>query len=255
MVNKQLKSSEFEIGISEKENEILKNTDEELNQLSYRFALKLDTRKYFQYYFSLLKAKHPFIFTFFNNNDYNIKAIKIDLFLFNFSLYFTVNALFFTDDTMHKIYEDRGAFNILFQIPIILYSTLISVVLNSFMKLLAFSGETILQFKSLKFRRIRINIHEKEKVLINSIRIKFILYFILSTIILLFCWYYLSMFCAIYVNTQIHLLKDTLLSYLLSLSYPFLIYLLPGFFRIPALFHKSKRNSLLFKISKILQMI
>ena len=123
------------------------------------------------------------------------------------------------------------------------------------MKLLAFSGESILQFKLLKFARIRINIQEKEKVLINSIRIKFILYFILSTIILLFCWYYLSMFCAIYVNTQIHLLKDTLLSYSLSLSYPFLIYLLPGFFRIPALFHKSKRNSLLFKISKILQII
>ena len=67
------------------------------------------------------------------------------------------------------------------------------------------------------------------------------------------------MFCAIYSNTQLHLVKDTLISFGLSLLYPFGIYLLPGIFRIPALSNrnkKSKKNKnkrILFIFSKILQ--
>ena len=82
-----------------------------MNNLSYKEALKLDKRNYCQYYFSLLRTKHIFIFTFFTNTDYNSKIIKIILFLFSFSLYFTVNALFFNDSTLHKIYEDLGRYN------------------------------------------------------------------------------------------------------------------------------------------------
>ena len=61
------------------------------------------------------------------------------------------------------------------------------------------------------------------------------------------------MFGAIYRNTQIHLLKDTLVSFGLSLIYPFCIYLIPGFFRIPALSDPKKKNECLYKFSKILQ--
>ena len=61
------------------------------------------------------------------------------------------------------------------------------------------------------------------------------------------------MFGAIYRNTQFHLLKDTLVSFGLSLLYPFVIYLLPGFFRIPALSDPQKKKECLYKFSKILQ--
>ena len=63
------------------------------------------------------------------------------------------------------------------------------------------------------------------------------------------------MFGAIYRNTQLHLLKDTLISFGLSLLYPFAIYLLPGFFRIPALANKNKKRSCLYNFSKILQIV
>ena len=63
------------------------------------------------------------------------------------------------------------------------------------------------------------------------------------------------MFCAVYRNTQIHLIKDTLISFRLSLINPFVIYLLPGIFRIYALSDvKSKRN-FIYNLSLILQMI
>ena len=108
--------------------------DFELNSLIYEEALKLDHRKYCQYYFSLLKYNHPLLFSFGSYNDYNSKVIKVLLFFISFCLDFAVNALFFTDDTMHKIYEDEGKFNFLYQIPQILYSSLISRFIDSFIR-------------------------------------------------------------------------------------------------------------------------
>jgi hypothetical protein len=226
--------------------------ENELNKLTYKLALKYDHRKYFQYYISLLKTKHIFLFTFFNNNDYNIKLIKIDLFLFNFALYYAVNAMFFNDDTMHKIYKDKGNFNFVYQLPQIVYSSLISIIINSILKLLALSERDILAYKSLDDKT---NLQKKEIKLNKKLQIKFLLYFIISNILVLFFWYYLSMFCAIYVNTQIHLIKDTLISYGLSQIYPFGIYLFPGIFRIPSLSNHKAKREILYKISKIIQII
>ena len=61
------------------------------------------------------------------------------------------------------------------------------------------------------------------------------------------------MFGVIYRNTQLHLLKDTLMSFGLSLFIPFVIYLLPGFFRIPALSKKKNKRECLYNFSKFLQ--
>ena len=96
---------------------------------------------------------------------------------------------------------------------------------------------------------------EKEKDLYKKLKIKFGLYFIISNIILLFFWYYLAMFCAIYQNTQIHLIKDTLISYGIGFIYPFGIYFIPGMFRIPSLADKKNKRECLYNISKLLQII
>ena len=61
--------------------------------------------------------------------------VKIELFLLSFSLYFTINSFFFGDDTMNKINQDKGTYNFLFQIPQILYSTILSSIINTVLKL------------------------------------------------------------------------------------------------------------------------
>ena len=236
----------------EKTRKIMQYNDEELNNLEYELALKLDIRSYCQYYISLLRTKHNLIFTFFNNNDYNSKLIKIDLFLFSFVLYYATNTLFFNDNTMHKIYEDKGDFNFNYQLPQITYSFLISALINTLLKLLALSQGLILDFKRNKEKQ---NLEKRKEELNNKIRNKFILYFILSSFLLLFLWYYISMFCAIYNNTQIHLIKDTLISFVLSLFYLLGIYLIPGIFRIHALSNSKSKRIYLYRISKVIQMI
>jgi hypothetical protein len=202
------------------------------------------------YYFSLLKSKHIILFTFFNNTDYNSKIIKIYLFLFTFALFLVVNALFFTDSTMHKIYEIKGKYNFINQIPIIFYSSLISSFINKVIKYLSLSENDILEIKYEINNTIK-----KSKTVLKCLKAKFILFFILTFILLILFWYYISCFCAIYRNTQIHLIKDTLTSYSLSLIYPFIIYIFPGILRIPSLKAKNKDKGCLYKISNYIQLI
>ena len=63
------------------------------------------------------------------------------------------------------------------------------------------------------------------------------------------------MFGVIYRNTQFHLLKDTLISFGLSLIIPFLYYLLPGIFRIYSLYNTNIKRECLYNFSRILQSI
>ena len=248
-LNKTIKKNKK---ILERTKKIMAFNEYEINQLSYKLAIKYDTRTYCEYYMSLLKTKHILIFSFCYNNDYNSKIIKLDLFFFSFIIYYTVNALFFSDDTMHKIYVDKGKYQLLYQLPQIVYSSLISSVLNTLLNLFALTEENII---ALKNNKTKTNLNERKRDLDKKFNIKIISFFIISTIILFFCWYYLAMFCAIYSNTQIHLLSDTLISFGISLIYPFGIYLLPGFFRIPSLSNSKNKRNYLYNISKIIQMI
>ena len=136
--------------VLQKTKEIMNFNDLELNQLPYKLALKYDKRTYFQYYISLIKTKHNLIFSFYYSNDYNAKIIKIDLFFISFVIYYTVNALFFNDNTMHKIYEDKGKFSFFYQLPQIIYSSLISSLLNVPLNMLALSESDILELKKIK---------------------------------------------------------------------------------------------------------
>ena len=225
-------------------NEFLVQKDFELDLIEYKEALIKDKRTYCEYYLSLLKNKHPLIFSFATYIDYNLYIVKIFLFFFSFSLNLTVNALFFNDDTMHKIYEDKGKFNFLYQIPQILYSTLISRFIDSIIKKFALSQDDIIELKQVKLKD---DLEIKCQKLLRTLKIKFIIFFVLSFIILISLWYYITCFCGIYVNTQIHLFKDSLISLITSLLLPFCLCLIPGILRVSSLRKTNKK--LLYKFS------
>ena len=256
---KKFERSSFEINpvINQKENKadlnlnmnILKYNNLELNICNYEEALKFDKRSYTEYYISLLLTNHLLLFPFLKN-DYNSFIIKLDFFFFSFVLHYTVNAFFFNDDTMHKIYEDGGSFNFSYQIPQIIYSSLISIFVIKILKELLLSEKNILKLKKEKNLE---HLDKKSNDILKCLSLKFIIYFIISSILLLFCWYYLCCFCAVYKNTQIHLIKDAVISFSLSLIYPLIFYLIPGIFRIPSL--KSKNSQCIYNLSKIIQMI
>ena len=231
-------------------NDILQKKDFELNSLNYIEAIKLDHRNYCEYYISLIKYNHPILFSFVPYDDYNSYIIKFFLFFFSFCSDLAINALFFTDETMHKIYEDKGKFDLLYQIPQILYSTLISRIIDIFIRNLALSQNNIVELKQKKDIKNFKKIYNK---LFRIFKIKFILFFISSFIFLIFFGYYITCFCGVYINTQIHLIKDSIMSLIISLLIPFILYLLPGIFRIPALKVIKPNRIILYKISQFIE--
>ena len=226
--------------------------DQEMNSLIYDVAIIIDKRTFFQYYFSLLKRKNLILFTFFLYNDYNLVFIKIALLLLSFSLYLTINSFFFTDESMHKITIDNGDFDLIFQIPQIIYSTVISVFINILLKKLSLSESHILSLK--KVKNIK-HFLKKSRKMIIYLRIKMIFFFILSFTFSFFFWYFISGFCAVYKNTQLLLIKNSILSFGLSILYPFGLNLIPAIFRIQALRSIKSNKKCLYKFSLIVALL
>ena len=225
---------------------IKKYSDFELDDLEYSEAIQYDKRTFLNFYICLVKREHLIIFTFFYCTDFNLISIKLSLFVFSVCLDMTTNILFFDDESMHKIYLDYGKYNFISQIPQIVYSTIISESMDIFLKYLSLSEKEIYEVK--KYKNIK-EISDGIKKLIKCLKIKFFFFFFICFIFMIFFWYFISIFCAIYENTQIILFKDSFLSFLISILYPFGLYLLPTTLRIISLRSKKKNKKLLFKIS------
>ena len=224
--------------------------DSELNLLSYEKALKYDKRNYIQYYISLLKTKHILFFSFCNTKDYNSTLLKIYIFFFTFDINFSVNVMFYTESQINKIYQD-DSFDFIYQIPHMIYSSLISIVLINLIKKLGLFEDNILNIKNCEYGQIKKTL-EKE---IKCIKIKVILFFVITYVILFAFWIYVGCFFSVYKYTQIHLIKEVSSSFGMSLLTPLVISLLPGILRIPSLKNKKSKESLLYKFSKYLQLL
>ena len=237
-------------GILNKKKE--KFNDAELNLLNYQKALKHDKRNYIQYYFSLLRTKHLLIFSFFTFTDYNLRMIKIYIFFFTFGIEYSISAMFYTEELMHKIYQEEGSFDFIYQIPQMLYSSLLSTMLINIITKFGLCENNILTIKNCKYENIQQTITKQQFL----IKVKIILFFVITYILLFAMWIYVGCFCAVYKNTQNHLLKEVLSSFGVSFITPLFINLIPGIFRIPSLKNRSKANRpILYIFSKILQTI
>jgi len=226
----------------------IKYYDYEINSIPYQEAINIDKRTYFQYYKSLIKKNHIFIFSFNPNNDYNLYIIRICLFFFYLALNVVINALFFNDSMIHRIYIDQGKYNFFCFLPKLIYTIIISSIIIKFTRQLFLTQMDILGIKNEKNKN---NLNARVITVIRCIIIKIVCFFIFIFLFLLLFWFYLSSFCFVYKNTQIYLIKNVLISISISLIYPFIICLIPGIFRFLSL---KMAGECFYNISQILQL-
>ena len=220
----------------------------ELNDLEYEKAIIYDKRSFIKTYFDFLKREHLIIFTFFVCNDYNIAYIKYTRFIFLVVTDMAMNVFFFSDESMHKIFLNYGKYNFIQQIPQIVYTTIISNLLETILCYLSLTDKYIYQIKNLSKRLERDRVFK----ILRCIEFKLIIFYILIFILFIFYWYLVSVFCAVYKNTQIIFLKDALSSFVLGSVLPFIIYLIPTTFRIISLKNQKHKLEYLFKLSNII---
>ena len=215
-------------------------TEFELNNSSYKIALLYDKRLFWKYFFSLVKFEHLLFFAIVPSKDYNSRAIKICIFLFTFALFFADNAIFMNEDAIHNIYENHGTFDFIYQIPQIIYSNIISFIIDKLIRFLSLSQDYVTNVKMKSKATNKINIIQQ---FFNVLFIKYIFFYIITFLFLFFFWFYIACFCYVYRNTQIYLIKDTMFSFGLSLITPFVFYFFSSILRICSL-NKRNRNIL-----------
>ena len=224
--------------------------DFELNNLEYNEACEFDNRSFLDIYWSLLKREHILLFTFFIRNDYNLVCIKLSRFIFLICTDMALNVFFFTDDSMHKVYENYGKYEFIQQIPQIIYSTAVSQLLEVLLCYLSLTDKHVYQIKSLK--EVKNNV-QNIFIIIKCIKFKLFGFYLFTFTLFVFYWYLVSSFCAVYQNTQIIFIKDSVSSFGMGLLYPFIFYMFPALFRFMALKDRNKKRfKVIYCISDII---
>ena len=218
-------------------------SDYELNELEYYKALKLDKRTLCQTYYAQLKREHLIFFTFINCDDYNLLSVKVSRCIFLIVGDMALNAFFFSDDSMHKLYLTYGKYDFIQQIPQIAISIIISQIIEIFICFLSLTDKDIYQVKKNIIKKNIRNIKNS----IKNIRLKIVIYFIFIFIFLSIYWYIISVFCGIYRNTQIVFIKDSFISFSIGLIYPFGLYFISSCLRICSL--SNKHFKCIYKLS------
>ena len=229
--------------------QIYEYDDDELNDMPLDKAIKYDKRNIFQYYWNILFSSHIILNVFFVHKDYNLFTIKLGLLLMSFPINITMSIFFYTNENIKLTYiksmDDISSFwsNIANSV----YSSILSDLTLNILRFISLTHDSVRTLRQIA----DINSAEsKAQCILKCIKIRIVLYYILSFIFLLVFGFYILSFCAIFENTQIELIKSTFSSWLMSLLYPFLMCLISSIVRTLSLKCKSK---FLFLVEKIIQ--
>ena len=223
-------------------------TEEDLNMADYEDAKKHDKRSYMKYYWSLLKRKQIFLFTFYTSTDHNLRIVKEALFILFVTFFFAFTALFFNDKIMREIYIYKGNTDAAIYVTNIILSSFCCLIMNLIIRFVSINERDVYNILKEKNTEERLVLAEKTK---RCQKIKIAILFTISLLLIGLFWYYVSAFCAIFKNSQGHYLFSVLVSFIICNIWPFVTSLIAPFFRISSL--KSENNSpCMYKFSQII---
>ena len=194
----------------------------ELNNLEYNESCELDKRTFCRTYWSVLMREHTALITFVAWNDYNLFYIKIERFLILFCVDMTMNGLFFVHESMHKKYTQGENFTFVQKLPQLLFTLIAAHIIEVILCFLSMTDTHVYEIKELPVKEKKKG--QKIMDIISCIQRKLTSFIIFTFILFLFFWYFISAFCAVYQNTQSIFLRDSMISFAISLIDPFIIY-------------------------------
>ena len=233
-----------------KKDKILDNY--ELNNLEFVEACELDKRTFCKTYISVLMREHIALITFFAWKDYNIFYVKIEKFFILFCTDFTMNGLFFVHESMYKKYNQGEDFTFVQKIPQLLFTLLVSHGLEALLCYLCMTDVYVYEIKALPNER---DTGERIMNILDKVKRKLVAFYVITFLLILFYWYFISAFCAVYQNTQKIFIRDSFLSFAISLIDPFFIYGITCILRFISLLLCCRKNccgKFLYKLSDLI---
>ena len=216
--------------------------------MNYYEASDLDKRSCLKTYWSILMREHYVILTFFSRNDYNLFYVKIERFFILICTEMTMNGMFFVHETMYK--KKTGDTSFAQKIPQIVFSLLITHFIEIILCYLSMTDKHYYEIKALP--KIEKN-DDRVFDILSCVKKKLIGFFVFTFLVFLFHWYFISAFCAVYQNTQVIFLRDSMIGILTSLIDPFILYGLSCLLRAISLTKCCKKKlSCVYKVSELI---
>ena len=184
------------------------------DEMYYDDAIVFEKRTFLEHFTDGLKEKQIIAHTFIAYHELKPRTMKVIVFILNVIFYFVVNGLFFSESVIRELYEvdeDKENFFSYFprSIQRIVYSTLVSIVIGIITDF--FFIEEIKLKKIFKREKSQpIILRQKIVELINDIKKRNIAFIIISSIILLFSFFYLLCFNYVYPYSQIEWIKSSI---------------------------------------------
>ena len=219
---------------------------------TYDESLEKDQRTFFPMFWTYILSGLELVNILCFSGEYDSIAIHISSYLLEIALDFTLNAMLFTDDVITKRYERGGGVDMMTTLLLSFISNLISSVIGMLVsKLSEFAMQLEMIKAEIKDEKVYqdLNMRMYKKI----IRIRLIFYFVLQFIVLIFCFYYVTIFCTVYRGSQVNWLIDCITGIGISLAISIGISFLIALLRYLSLRCKAKRVFLCSKYVKRFQ--
>ena len=224
-------------------NVIKDNTMKEIDLNYAKFSNQLkDDRSFLKMFWSYLKIKQITIYTFYTPD--NVRIIKITLYILFFSFYMAFTALFFNDSIMRTIYIYKGNTDAAVHVTNIVLSSICCLIMSFIVRLFILSERDTHQILQLEGDER----DKKISIIVKFMKIKALILFVFSFIVIGVCWYYVSAFCAVFKNSQGHYLLNTFVAFLICNLWPLVMSAITVCLRKLSL---KKKSEGLYKVSQI----
>ena len=232
--------------------EYKERTYNELNDLSYNDAIIKDKRTIGQYYISYIMTKQLLLFTFHCKTDFNSRIIKLVFLLYSFVIFLFINTLFVNDSILHVLFIFKGNIGISYYMDRIIIITFLSLIIKNILIFFIFTENNVVSIREYN----ETDKEDKIRHVFTTVSMKCYIFFIFNLFSLLFIWVYLTCFFIIFKNTQIFVLKNTLIGFGISLFVPIILGFIPCCLRMLALANRESKNRLfVYYLSKILYIL
>ena len=215
----------------------------------YDEVIEEDNRTFCEYYKERIADNQMIISTFFVSEDIKPKSIKIAIFILTIDLYILLNGLFYSDSYISRVFNSTEKETFFSFIPRsidrFIYSTMAGNIIEYIIKFLIVEEITIhkLLFKKRDTKRsLKYDMSGLLKSILNKIKVLIIL----SYIIIIFSWYYISCFNNAYPNIKIEWIISSIFIIIFIQILPFIFCFFETCLRFLSIKIKSEK---LFKLS------
>ena len=202
---------------TEEQNEYCKKIEEYLNESfdenDFCDVLDKETRSFKTYFCENFKNNQIIINTFYVKDLFKPRTFKIILFIITIELYFVINALFYNEEYLSKLFHsDEPEYFFSFvprRVSEFFYTSAVSIIISYLIGCFSVEEE--------KIKRIFIRFHKEEtrmryelSLLLKTIKKRFIAFIIFSLFLSVVSFFYISCFNIVYPYIRVEWIKSSI---------------------------------------------